>query len=83
MSVPTHWAQILREIRQEFGITRVALSKRSGVGRSTIENYEKHKIAEPSIYKVETLLAAMDYELDAIQAYPGLTHMKKKNKKNS
>jgi len=33
---------------------------------STIENYERKKIAEPSIYKIESLLQAMGYELDAI-----------------
>jgi transcriptional regulator with XRE-family HTH domain len=38
----------------------------SGVGVTTIENYEKSKIDEPSIYKVEALLKAMGYELEAI-----------------
>tara|TARA_R110002020_G_C16136325_1_gene761557 strand:+ start:255 stop:392 length:138 start_codon:yes stop_codon:yes gene_type:complete len=40
----------------------------SGIGTSTIENYERSKIAEPSIYKVERLLKSMGYELDAIKA---------------
>ena len=39
----------------------------SGVGVNTIENYERQKIKEPSIYKIEALLNAMGYELDAIQ----------------
>jgi transcriptional regulator with XRE-family HTH domain len=68
------------EIRQESGMTRTELARRSGIGISTIENYERCKILEPSIYKVETLLDAMDYDLDAIQASPQSLDMKKKNK---
>jgi transcriptional regulator with XRE-family HTH domain len=63
----THWSKILLEIRKETGFTRSELSKISGVGVSTIENYEKNKIEEPSIYKIEALLAAMGYELEAVQ----------------
>jgi|TARA_R110000787_G_scaffold246043_2_gene351827 transcriptional regulator with XRE-family HTH domain len=63
----THWSKILLEIRKESGLTRSELSKVSGVGVSTIENYEKSKIEEPSIYKIEALLAAMGYELEAVR----------------
>ena len=63
----THWSKILLEIRKESGLTRSELSKVSGVGVSTIENYEKSKIEEPSIYKIEALLAAMGYELEAVK----------------
>ena len=48
-------------------MTRAELSKLSGVGVNTIENYERQKIKEPSIYKIEALLNAMGYELDALQ----------------
>ncbi len=48
-------------------MTRPELSKLSGVGVNTIENYERQKIKEPSIYKIEALLNAMGYELDALQ----------------
>ena len=65
--MPTHWSKILLEMRKENGLTRVRLSEISGVGVTTIENYEKNKINEPSIYKVEALLAAMGYELEAVQ----------------
>ena len=61
------WGLILENIRVESGLTRSELSIRSGVGVSTIENYERDKILEPSIYKVEALLGAMGYELDAIK----------------
>ena len=65
--MPTHWSKILLEMRKETGLTRVRLSEISGVGVTTIENYEKNKIDEPSIYKVEALLAAMGYELEAVK----------------
>ena len=64
-----HWAQILYDLRKESGLTREELSKISGVGSNTIENYEKQKIREPSIYKIEALLDAMGYELDALPLY--------------
>lgn len=64
----THWADILMVIRKEAGLSRPQLSMMSGIGTSTIENYERRKIAEPSIYKVERLLKSMGYELDAIKA---------------
>ena len=53
--MPQHWANILTDIRKESGLTRSDLARLSGVGVSTIENYEKHKIEEPSIYKIEAL----------------------------
>lgn len=65
--MPQHWSGILTDIRKESGLTRVRLAELSGVGVTTIENYEKSKIDEPSIYKVEALLKAMGYELDAVQ----------------
>ena len=48
-------------------MTRHELSLLSGIGTSTIENYERSKISEPSIYKVEKLLNTMGYDLDAIK----------------
>jgi transcriptional regulator with XRE-family HTH domain len=62
-----HWSVILSDLRRESGLTRTELSALSGVGASTIENYERCKILEPSIYKIESLLWAMGYDLDAIR----------------
>ena len=62
----SHWADILCELRKKTKRSREELSSESGVGVSTIENYERMKISEPSIYKMELLLRAMGYELDAI-----------------
>ena len=63
-----HWSLILADIRRESGLTRTELSSLSGVGASTIENYERCKISEPSIYKIESLLCVMGYDLDAIKS---------------
>ena len=63
---PSHWATIIADLRNQAGMSREQLAFESGVGVSTIENYERMKISEPSIYKVESLLKAMGYELDAI-----------------
>ena len=79
--VPDHWSRILLEIRKETKITRPELSDRSGIGTSTIENYEKKKILEPSIYKVEVLLEAMGYELDALKASANKIEVKRKDPK--
>jgi len=65
--LPDHWSGILISIRKESGLTRPELSMLSGVGTSTIENYERNKIKEPSIYKIEQLLKCMGYELDALK----------------
>jgi transcriptional regulator with XRE-family HTH domain len=67
IKLKTHWADILIAIRKEQGLSRPKLSVMSGIGISTIENYERRKITEPSIYKVECLLKSMGYELDAIK----------------
>ena len=69
---PDHWASILMCIRKESGLTRPELSALSGVGTSTIENYERKKIKEPSIYKVEQLLLCMGYDLDALSSSTNL-----------
>tara|TARA_R110000744_G_scaffold284140_2_gene395490 strand:+ start:4782 stop:5036 length:255 start_codon:yes stop_codon:yes gene_type:complete len=65
--LPVHWAEILFAIRKENNLSRKDLAEMSGVSSSTIENYEKKKIKEPSIYKVEQLLNAMGYDLDALK----------------
>ena len=65
--LPVHWAEILFAIRKENNLARKDVARMSGVSSSTNENYEKKKIKEPSIYKVEQILNAMGYELDALR----------------
>ena len=62
-----HWADILFSVRKESGLTRTELANMSGISSNTIENYERKKIKEPSIYKVEQILNALGYDLDAIK----------------
>jgi len=64
---PTDWADILFSIRKENSLTRTELANLSGISSNTIENYERKKIKEPSIYKVEQILNSMGYDLDAIR----------------
>ena len=65
--LPVHWAEILFAIRKENNLARKDVARMSGVSSSTIENYEKKKIKEPSIYKVEQIRTAKGYELDALR----------------
>ena len=62
------WAKIIADVRKESGLTRPDLSKLSGITVRTIKHYEHNEIVEPSIYKVEALLNAMGYDLDAIRS---------------
>ena len=66
--LPVHWAEILFAIRKENNLARKDVARMSGGSSRTIENYEKKKIKEPSIYKVEQILNAMGYELDALRS---------------
>jgi transcriptional regulator with XRE-family HTH domain len=65
-----HWSRILLDLRKERGLTRPQLAELSGIGYSTIENYENQKIVEPSIYKVESLLEVLGYDLEAVLKNP-------------
>jgi len=63
------WANIIQELRKEARVTRKQLAAQTGVGARTIDNYEKRKIRESSIYKVEAILNAFGYDLEAIKRY--------------
>jgi transcriptional regulator with XRE-family HTH domain len=65
--VATAWGLVLSDIRKEVGFSRSRLSALTGVGTDTIEKYEKHRIVESSIYKIEIMLLAMGYDLDALK----------------
>jgi len=64
---PNHWSVLLREIRADAGLTQRVLSRKTRISQRTIADYEN--TLEPrqlSIYKVERLLSALGYELDAV-----------------
>jgi|TARA_R110000787_G_scaffold256790_1_gene362027 transcriptional regulator with XRE-family HTH domain len=62
----TFWSQLLREIRIESGLTQQALADRCELSRGTIAEYESQRAARQlSIYRVEHILDALGYEMDA------------------
>ena len=67
MEPPIHWAQLLKNIREESGLSQRELSRKCKVPQRTLAEYEN--MVNPrhlSIYRVEKILAAMDYELEAL-----------------
>jgi len=64
----TDWGAMIKEIRLERRIDRPTLAQASGVPVRTIAMYEAKVIPNPSIRKIEALLTALGYELDAMRA---------------
>jgi len=63
--VPIHWQILLREIRQEAGLSMAALAKKANMPQRTIAEYENIKVPRHlSIYKVEQILNTLGYEVD-------------------
>lgn len=67
MEPPIHWAQLLKNIREESGMSQRELSRKCKVPQRTLAEYENTTNPRHlSIYRVEKILAAMDYELEAL-----------------
>ena len=65
--VLNHWSVLLREIRNEAGLTQRELARKTRMSQRTVSTYENtHEPRHLSIYKVERLLAVLGYELDAV-----------------
>jgi transcriptional regulator with XRE-family HTH domain len=64
----TDWGTLIKELRLERRISRPAIAEISGVSAATIAHYENHTIAHPNIHRIEALLEAMGYELDAMRS---------------
>ena len=63
-----NWSVILRDLRTQAGMTQAELAYRADMSQRTVSEYENFNVPrELSIYKVETILAALGYELDAIK----------------
>ena len=63
-----NWSEILRELRKQAGMTQAELAYRAAMSQRTVAEYENTNTPRQlSIYKVETILAALGYELDAIK----------------
>jgi len=62
-----HWSALLRELRLEKKLSQKELADRTFLSQRTISEYENtSKPRQLSIYKVEKMLHAMGYDLDAI-----------------
>lgn len=67
-STQQNWSAILRELRTQAGISQAELAYRASMSQRTVAEYENANVPRQlSIYKVETILAALGYELDAIK----------------
>ena len=61
------WPDILFDIRRERGLTRKGLAQLTGISSNTIENYENNNTVSRELHRVEALLDAMGYDLEAIK----------------
>ena len=61
----TPWKKILRQLREEAGLTQQKLASESNVPQRTIAEYENcGSDRELSIYKIEKILDTLGYEVD-------------------
>ena len=59
------WSKLLKELREEAGLTQKDLAQKARMPQRTIaeyENVETHR--QLSIYKIEPILDALGYEVD-------------------
>tara|TARA_R110002020_G_scaffold27274_6_gene88016 strand:- start:198 stop:434 length:237 start_codon:yes stop_codon:yes gene_type:complete len=61
----TPWKKILRQLREEAGLTQQKLALKSTMPQRTIAEYENcGSTRELSIYKIEKILDTLGYEVD-------------------
>lgn len=61
----TPWKKILRQLREEAGLTQQKLAHKSNMPQRTIAEYENcGSDRELSIYKIEKILDTLGYEVD-------------------
>tara|TARA_R110002051_G_scaffold196148_2_gene263962 strand:- start:3060 stop:3296 length:237 start_codon:yes stop_codon:yes gene_type:complete len=66
-----YWAQLLKKIREESGLSQRQLARKCGIPQRTLAEYENTtKPRHLSIYRVEKILASMGYELEAMLDVP-------------
>lgn len=61
----TDWSTLIRELREEAGLSQRELAKRAAVNRSTIRRIESGD-ARGDIDSLETLMGALGYELEVV-----------------
>lgn len=50
------------EVRTNKGLTLMELSKKSGIGKSTLNNVENGKVS-PTLFQLETIAIALDVKI--------------------
>ncbi len=59
--------QKVKELRKDNGLTQEQLSSISGISRVTLGKFERGQMASVSIKTLDTILNALDYEIDFIK----------------
>ena len=63
--VPVHWQILLRGIRKDAGLSMRQVAEKANMSQRTVAEYENTKAPRHlSIYKVEKILNALNYEID-------------------
>lgn len=64
MTSPNFWGNLIRQLREERGISQRELARAADINRNTLREVEKGRCK--SVARIELLLAFFGYELDAI-----------------
>ena len=64
----TDWGTLIKELRLERRLSRPAIAALAGINAATVAHYENHTISAPSIHRIEAILEALGYELDALRS---------------
>ena len=60
-----NWSQVLKDIREETGLTQKDVAARSGLSQRTVAEYENVGLRRQlSVYKVEKILDVLGYDID-------------------
>lgn len=66
-----YWAGLIRELIAENGVSYRQLCRDTGVNRATLRRWLRLGTSQMPITTLETLLAYLGYELDAIRRADG------------
>jgi len=63
-----NWSQVLKDLRKESGLTQKDLAYQAKMPQRTVAEYENVGLSRQlSIYRVETILRVLGYEIDAFR----------------
>lgn len=66
-----YWAALIRELIAEQGVSYRQLCRDTGMNRATLRRWLNHGSSHMPITTLETLLAYLGYEVDAIRRADG------------